>query len=406
MPKARAPRSVLQEFVHTLWIMPLWAIPFALFFGTLFGPVSWASYRSAYVASLVFSYTIGLLIWAVDSFVRPRVLPPGWTPGKSGIWLHGLLYGGTAIFGSFLAAAILHFAVDRTFLGTPRELVIIGLFAVLFTALISGIIYATMFYRQALDRARSEQEITLARRIQRSFLLTQFPSLPRLEIHAVNIASKQVSGDFYDVVPAGDDAFLLAIADVAGKGVPAALLSSMLQASLRTQAHTEPSVAAVLANINRLVYRSTTVEQFATFFLGRVDERSMRLAYSNAGHNHPIVFRARGGMQALERGGTMVGILEGATFEEDAIDLTPGDRIVFYTDGISEAENAAGEMFGEDRLRDTVVGFPADLSARDVTERILEAVRTHLDGVEAGDDMTVMVLRVLPPSDARPEPRA
>jgi sigma-B regulation protein RsbU (phosphoserine phosphatase) len=189
--------------------------------------------------------------------------------------------------------------------------------------------------------------------------------------------------------------FLLAIADVAGKGVPAALLSSMLQASLRTQAHQVPSAAAILGNINTLVYRSTSVHQFATFFLARVEEDRMRLAYSNAGHNYPIVFRQDGRIETLEKGGTVVGILESAAFEEEEIALQPGDRLVFYTDGISEAANAKGELFGEDRLCRLVTGLPADLTARETTERILDDVRGFLDGVEAGDDMTVMVLRVL-----------
>ena len=119
-----------------------------------------------------------------------------------------------------------------------------------------------------------------------------------------------MSGDFYDVVVAGEDSYLLAIADVAGKGVPAALLSSMLQASLRTQAMTSSGVGDVLSNINTLVYRSTAVQQFATFFLARIEERTMRMAFSNAGHNFPVVFRRGGERVMLERGGTVVGGLE------------------------------------------------------------------------------------------------
>jgi len=256
------------------------------------------------------------------------------------------------------------------------------------------------YYRRSLERVKAEEELHLARRIQRSFLLSQFPSMPRLEVHAVNVSSKQVSGDFYDVVPAGPNAILLAIADVAGKGVPAALRASMLQASLRTQANTIPSVAAILNNINSLVFRSTAVEQFATFFLARIDETTLTLDYSNAGHNYPVVFRKAGGRQTLIRGGTVVGILESADFQQGSFALSPGDRVLFYTDGINEAANARGELYGEDRLYRLMEALPADLSARETIERIFEGVRAFLDGTEPGDDMTVMVLRVLEPGGA------
>src|SRR6185369_2760707 len=134
----------------------------------------------------------------------------------------------------------------------------------------------------------ADQELTLARRIQRSFLLESFPQRPRLEVHATNISSREVSGDFYDVVPVADNGLLLAVADVSGNGVPAALLSSMLQASVRTQAGATPSVSAMMGRINSLACQRTATGQFATFFLAWIDERTMRLHYTNAGHNQPI----------------------------------------------------------------------------------------------------------------------
>jgi sigma-B regulation protein RsbU (phosphoserine phosphatase) len=292
---------------------------------------------------------------------------------------------------------IIHFTLLPGFLGSPRQLLMIAMFALLFGLFGTGIAYAFYFYRQALDKAKAEQELTLARRIQRSFLIEDFPARPRFEVHAVNISSKQVSGDFYDVVPAGDGSYLIAIADVAGKGVPAALLSSMLQASLRTQASGAGSVARVLANINALVYRSTAVNQFATFFLARMDERTLSFSYCNAGHNFPILFRRRGGREELDKGGTIVGILEDVAYEEALVQLEPGDRVVLYTDGINEAANAGGELFGDERLIAAIQGLPLHLSSEEITERLLAEVRGFLNGVEAGDDMTVLVLRVLEP---------
>ena len=384
-------RSLLPRLLRILWQQPLWAIPFALFFGTVFGEGP-GSYWRAYKISLVFAFTIGIAIHGVEHFiVGPRRADRRRFP----LWLEILTFTGSSLLASYLASIIAHFTVAPGMLGSARSIATTGMFGLLFTLLITGLIYAFVFYREAIERARSEQELNMARRIQRGFLLSQFPSMPRLEVHAVNVSSREVSGDFYDVVPAGDGAFLLAIADVSGKGVPAALLSSMLQASLRTQAGTVPSVAAILTNVNRLVNGTASPGQFATFFLARVDEPRLTLSYSNAGHNHPIVFRRDGAREPLDRGGTVVGILPDTPFEEGSITLGPGDRVVFYTDGISEAEAPGGELYGDDRLAEAVAGLPAGLSARETIERILAGVRTWLRGAEPGDDMTLMVLRVL-----------
>jgi Stage II sporulation protein E (SpoIIE) len=393
--RQRNPTTAAREFLRKTWQVPLYSVPFALFFGTL-GGATLSRYLGAYVVSLIFAAFISYSLWIVEWFVMPRfekseqrTLP---------IWSNAVVYGGTAMLASAAAAILLHFTLLPGFLGSGPAILMMVMFSLLFTLLFLGLIYSYHFYHAAIGKAKAEQELNMARRIQRSFLLSQFPQMPKLEVHAANISSKEVSGDFYDVVPAGTDAFLVAIADVAGKGVPAALLSSMLQASLRTQAGNVTSVADILRNINTLVYRSTTVSQFATFFLARLDESSLTLAYSNAGHNFPIVFRRDGSRATLERGGTVVGILEAAEFEQDVIQLAPGDRVVLYTDGISEAANAEGELFGEERLERLVQSLPRELPASEVVERILQGVREFLDGEEAGDDMTVLALRVLDPS--------
>jgi sigma-B regulation protein RsbU (phosphoserine phosphatase) len=270
-----------------------------------------------------------------------------------------------------------------------------------------------LLVRERVEVVRIEEELRLARQIQRSFLHTEFPATPRFDVHALNIPSKEVGGDFYDLVPAHDGVFLLAIADVAGKGVPAALLSSMLQASLRTQAGSIRSVSEILRNINSLVYRATAVHQFATFFIARVEGDTLHMTFSNAGHNFPVVIRRDSEPMYLERGGTVLGIVDGAAYEEERRALRSGDLVVLYTDGISEAMNRDGELYSDARLCDLVRSFPHHLSAREVTDHILEALREFLDGEEPRDDMTLMVLRVLEPgpvtraaSPERPEVEA
>lgn len=252
----------------------------------------------------------------------------------------------------------------------------------------------SLLLRDRLRVARLEEELSLAQQIQRTFLRADFPELPRCEVHAVNLPSRQVGGDYYDVVPLPDGSFFVAIADVAGKGVPAALMSSMLQASLRTQARSMASVGEILRNINALVYRSTAVHQFATFFLAHVDPTGCRMRYANAGHNYPVLVRTSGERLFLERGGLLIGIMEDIAMEEDTVRLEEGDVIVFYTDGISEATNADGELFGEERVADLAAGATRETPARDLALHVLAEVERFLNGVEAQDDRTLVVLRV------------
>jgi sigma-B regulation protein RsbU (phosphoserine phosphatase) len=272
-------------------------------------------------------------------------------------------------------------------------------YTLMFGAIATGAVLAFRFYQSAMERAGAERELQLARKIQRSFLLSDFPRRPRIQVHAANLSSKEVSGDFYDVVTAHDSETVLAIADVSGKGVPAALLSSMLQASLRTQAGGVASPAAMMAALNRLVCQRPETGQFATFFLAVIDEPTLTLRFTNAGHNFPILERAAGGRERLERGGVVIGMREDATYEEAALRLAAGDRLVLYTDGVTEAARADGEMFGEARLEALLGAVPREAPADAVVDQVLAGVRGFLDGVEPGDDITVMVLRVLPAGD-------
>jgi hypothetical protein len=375
-----------------LWRQALISIPMAFFFAILYAEGAQGTFQ-AIKMTLVFAYTIGLVLWVLGYFIVPR-LPA--RPGEShtaGVLRISFIYTATSMLGAAIAAYIIHIAVLPGFLGNGRSVAIIGMYTVFFAVLTTGIILAFIFYRDAIQRAKAEQELDLARRIQRAFLISQFPSMPRLEIHAVNVSSKQVSGDFYDVVPVGDSV-LLAIADVSGKGVAAALMSSMLQASLRTQAGAVDSVAGMLLNMNRLLCGGAPTGKFATFFLARVDESTLRFHYANAGHNYPLLRRGDGSVQELDQGGLLLGIQEDIRLAESSIQLAPGDCVVLYTDGITEAANEHNELYGEHRLSAFLSTLSPTLSALEVGDRTLAAVRSHLAGVEPGDDMTLVVLRV------------
>jgi serine phosphatase RsbU (regulator of sigma subunit) len=395
--KVRRPRSSRAWLISMLWQQPLYAIPFALFFGTLFGAGGgWESYWSAYKVSLVFSYVIGLSVWATETFVISR-LRPDEGPRRIPLWAEILTFVGVSVLASMVGAVIVHFTFAPGMLENIRSFFITAMFSVLFGLLVTALIYGVIFYRQALQRARADQELNMARRIQRSFLISNFPRRPRLEVHAVNWSSREVSGDFYDVVPAGDEGLLIAIADVSGKGVPAALLSSMLQASLRTQAGAERSVAAMMGRINTLVCKRADTGQFATFFLASIDERDLTLRYTNAGHNFPVLL-SRNGRRLLDKGGTVVGMAEQLSWAEEEIALLPGDRLILYTDGVSEAADASGDMYGEDRLYALLESIGPDLTAPAMVDRVLDALREFLGEVEPADDVTVLAVRVLDPA--------
>ncbi|MEO5989297.1 MAG: PP2C family protein-serine/threonine phosphatase [Candidatus Eisenbacteria bacterium] len=400
MAKAARRKTAQTDALAMLWVIPVNSVGFALFFMLLMGRKE-VGFLGFLVIAAIFSTVINIGIWVTTWVLIPRFAPQLFTDERKALQV-ALTYMVTSLAFALLAALIIHFTVVPGFLGSSQAFITIALYSLVFAVLFVGLSMAFSFHRQAMERAGSERELLLARRIQESFLLSEFPQSPRIEMHAVNLSSKEVSGDFYDVVSRGDAGFLLAVADVSGKGVPAALLSSMLQASLRTQAQGVRSMAEIMTNINTLVCQRSITGQFATFFLAAVDEPEMRLRYTNAGHNFPVLLRASGERMLLEQGGLVVGMMEGLPYEEASIDLQPGDRILLYTDGVSEAQSPTGEMFGEERLYALLESQPASLPARELVDRVLNGLRAFLAGAEPGDDITVMALRVLAPGHPRP----
>jgi serine phosphatase RsbU (regulator of sigma subunit) len=393
MPRLSRPESAGRSFLHLLWLQPLVAIPFALFFGTMQGATR-SAYVGSYLAALFFAYPIAISIWALEHFVIARVMPERDDGGGRTMPLRIGLYAVASLIGAAIGGLALNRTIAPGFMGNAREWVMTGMFTLLFMALFMGVATARLYYKKALDRAGTERELQLARRIQRSFLISDFPRRPRVEVHAVNVSSKEVSGDFYDVVPAGDDGLLFVIADVSGKGVPAALLSSMLQGLVRVQAGALPSPAAAMRLLNTLACQREATGQFATLFLAAIHEPTMTLRYTNAGHNPPVLVR-RGEKRLLETGGLLLGIAPAAIYEEGVLTLEPGDRLVLYTDGVTEAANARGEMVGEERFYGWLAEMDGTLDSKGVVENVLDRVRGFLGDTEAGDDITVMALRVL-----------
>ncbi len=393
--------SPWRDLASLLWKVPLLALPVGLFIQITSG-APLGRFWQYFVVSLVFAVAALVGVWLTTHWLAPPFMARR-KDDRGLTWKVTALHTATALLFGLAAALVVHATLIPGFLGNGRAILTLLTYFVVLGLIFVGLTLAWHFYRESMERAGSERELMLARGIQQSFLLSNFPHHPRLEVHATNLSSKEVSGDFYDVVPTGDDGYLLAIADVSGKGVPAALLSSMLQASLRTQASARVRVADVMTSINTLVCRRPETGQFATFFLAAVAGDELSLSFTNAGHNFPMLFRAGQLTRTLETGGLVVGMKEGVSYQEEKVSLETGDRVVFYTDGLTEAARADGEMFGEERLVNLFGALPAELSARELVERTLAGLRAFLGDAEAGDDVTVMVLRVLGVHEPRRE---
>jgi hypothetical protein len=389
-------RSPFCSLAHLVWEIPVYAVPFALFFGLLFGSGP-GSFLSAYAISVTFVACVALSYYAAGRLRRPPLEGTRRPVARGRQLLRDVLRRlGPSLVGSAVAALLVHRFVVPGFLGGARAVAITVAFTLIFTALGGGIWFAVAFYDRALESARVDQELEVARRIQTSFLCCVFPDVPGLDIHAFNLPSREVSGDFYDIVQTTDGAWLVALADVAGKGIPAALLAAMLQASLRTQATLIQPLDAVMCTLNRLVRDGSPRRHFATCFLGRLEPDGRRLTYVSAGHNPPILLRAGGRRRPLDARGVGLGLLREPEYHPETLVLDPGDRLVCYTDGVVEARNAAGDQFDDGRLEELVASFPPTMPSQEAASAIISAVNRFLAGAEPHDDMTVLTVRIAP----------
>jgi phosphoserine phosphatase RsbU/P len=249
----------------------------------------------------------------------------------------------------------------------------------------------TMAVRIEAER-RQARELQIAKDVQAKLLPQQAPEVPALEYAGRCLQARQVGGDYYDFVRLVPGQFGLVLADVSGKGISAALMMASLQANLRAQfAQALHDPVGTLRTLNTYFYESTAANHYATLFFGLFDEETRRLQYTNCGHLPPIVLRRGGTLDRLLPTGPVVGLFEpwDATVGETTIE--PGDLLVVYSDGVTDALNAAGEEFGEERLEE-VVRQRAHLPAADLLEALLQAVREH-DGGAQYDDVTLIVAR-------------
>ncbi len=250
-------------------------------------------------------------------------------------------------------------------------------------------------HRQALEQERLERELDLAADIQRRLLPTELPEVAGFEFCGWSRPARHVGGDFYDLALAEDGSVQLALADVAGKGMPAALLVSTLHSALRLLLDARAFDAKLVERLNRHVAESSASNKFITMTAARLEPASGGLSYVNAGHNPPLLVRAAGDVEELPSGGMPLGIFGGAKFRAERVELAEGDLLCIFSDGITECENAEGEEFGAERLAELL----RELSIEPLTEvmaAIDAAVTEFAAGAAQGDDQTVVLLRRSP----------
>ena len=248
----------------------------------------------------------------------------------------------------------------------------------------------------AKEKERLQSEIEIAREVQNQLYPRVAPQTKSLRLTAVCRPARIVSGDYYDYECIRDTHVALAIGDVAGKGISAALLMATLQSSLRTQLNNGSgdgplSAARLVSQLNQYLYANTSAEKFSTLCLGLYDEADSSFIYTNGGNVPPALVRA-GVVQRLDVNGTVVGAFPFAEYGESRIALEPGDLLVFFTDGVTEPENAYGEMFGEERFLDLLVRN-AHLSEEEIVRTVIESVREWTGSEELQDDMTLLLAR-------------
>lgn len=263
-----------------------------------------------------------------------------------------------------------------------------------FAAQAAVAIERTRLHEEVLEMRRLEEEVTIGQRIQRSFLPDRNPEVRNFDIAGANFSSDLVGGDYYDFVRITDNHLGVVVGDVSGKGLAAALIMASFRASLIAEIRNNYAIRTIIGKVNRLLWESIEPDRFVTAIYGVLDIEGRRFTYVNAGHNSAFLCRSDGQtFDYLEATGPLLGTFDTAAYKERTVELRPTDVLVLYTDGVTEAMDASGDLFGDDRLRDVIRAKRGE-SATVILRGIWDAVKAHRDG-SLDDDMTVVVVKGL-----------
>lgn len=245
---------------------------------------------------------------------------------------------------------------------------------------------------ERFEKERIKHELELATEIQQSFQPSSPPVMDGYEFQGISFSCYEIGGDYYDFIPTGEGKMLVALGDVSGKGTAAALLMSSLHAAIHGQVAAKTSLHQTVIAVNQYLAENTPTNRFVTLFIAELDPPTGILNYINAGHNPPLVGRADGSVQLLDSGGFPLGIIPSAEFEVGKVQLSPGDALVIYSDGVSEANNLKGDEFGMERLTQ-VISKNLKASAAGLRDKVESALSAFTQTAPANDDITLVIVK-------------
>lgn len=254
------------------------------------------------------------------------------------------------------------------------------------------VVETARLYEEEKKLATVQQELNLAYEIQTNLLPATAPDITGYDLAGISIPAQSVGGDYFDYIQIDDYHWGLALGDVSGKGMPAALLMSNAQATLRGQCSFGLSVHETVERSNRLLSSSIRRGSFLTLFFGVLDIISGSFKFSNAGHNRPYIRRADGTLETLTLGGLVVGFMPTQTYKEDFFSFNPGDTLYIFSDGVTEAMNEEREEFGEERLEQILKDI-GDVSAQSYIDTVHQQVKAHTGNAPQNDDITMLVVK-------------
>ncbi|MCP4725096.1 MAG: SpoIIE family protein phosphatase [bacterium] len=256
------------------------------------------------------------------------------------------------------------------------------------------IIENARLYEDEQELIKFREESRMAAQIQKNLLPKSDPDIPGYDIAGKSLPALEVGGDYYDFIPLEDDKTVICLGDISGKGMPAAMLMSNLQAAVRSLIMADHTPKNCLEKTNKLLYNSTEMNRFATFFYCILSPDECEICFTNAGHDPPLLMKKDGSVSMLKAGGPVIGFVDPVEYLQDTMYLEPGEMIVIYTDGVTEAWNSDEVEFGEERFQDLLKEIK-DLPSKDIINRVVEEVKIHSDGYPQSDDITMIVIKKL-----------